>query len=1096
MGRPRMACQHPGFMLKNICLALLAAAMAAQAASSIRPERLRCEYRENPLGIDTPNPRLGWWNTPSSASRRALTQTAWQILAATHPDKLAVGQADLWDSGQVASSQSAHVVYGGKALGSEAQCWWSVRIWDQDQGASAWSAPARFTLGLLRPQDWTAQWIGRDETPTPDSAPNPLRKSRWIWSPESTPPAQAAPVAPRWFRRAFVLPKDRAVRKAVCSMTADNSFECRLNGARIGAGGNFNESVSMDATELLKPGTNLLAVLARNAGDSPNPAGLIASLRVEFESGAPWTLETDAAWKSADAETAGWEKPGFDDSRWAAVKILGTNGMAPWKLVGASDNSELPARYLRREFEAPKKIRRATVYMSGLGWSELYVNGRKSGDDVLSPGLTHYSNRVFYVTHDVTSLLRRGPNALGVILGNGRFFAPRQTTPMTTLTYGYPKLLLQLRVEFDDGSSSLVASDESWRLTTRGPVRANNEYDGEDYDARKDIDGWAAPGFSDTTWDHARRVAPPSGVLAAQMMEPGRVTQTLKPVRLTQQRPGVWIYDLGQNISGWCRLSVSGPAGTRVTLRHSETLKPDGSLYLDNIRGARVTDTYTLRGGGRELWEPRFTYHGFRFVEVRGYPGQPGLNDLQGRVVHDALPAAGDFECSNEVVNQIYRNIVWGVRDNYHTFPTDCPQRDERQGWLGDRSAECKGESYLHNIAPLYAKWTRDFEDAQRPGGSVPDVAPPYWPLYNDGVTWPSSTLFVPAMLLEQYADTRLLQSHYPSMVLWMDWMSRYLTNNIMPRDTYGDWCVPPEDPRLIHSSDPARKTRGDLIGTAYFHACARLMSRFAAVLDKGADVRRWNDLAAALKLAFNDRFLDASTARYDNGSQTSSVLPLALGLAPDALREKIFAGLARKIAGEGSPAIGTGLIGGQWLMRTLTDGGRPDIAWALASRTNYPSWGYMAAQGATTIWELWNGNTADPAMNSGNHVMLIGDLVIWFYENLAGIAPDPASPGFKHLLMKPVLPAGLDRVSAWHDTLYGRVESRWSRPAGRFQWDLTLPPNTTATLWIPARDLESVTENGAPASTARGLKFLRMQDDAALFEAGSGRYRFASTPR
>ena len=748
---------------------------------------------------------------------------------------------------------------------------------------------------------------------------------------------------------------------------------------------------------------------------------------------------------------------------------------------------------LRHEFTVERKVRRATAYVCGLGLSEFYLNGKKVGDQVLSPALSDYSKRAFYVTFDVTKQLKKGANAAGIILGNGRFYAPRSTVPTGTTSYGFPKLLFQLRIDYEDGTPAEVVSDGSWKLTTAGPIRANNEYDGEEYDARMEMPGWSVPGFDDAQWQTAQGVAAPGGELAAPMIEPIRVTETLKPIALTQPQPGVWIFDMGQNLVGWCRLKVSGPRGTEVQLRHAETLKADGTLYLDNIRSAKVTDTYTLKGGGAEVYEPRFTYHGFRFVEVTGYPGKPVLSSLEGRVVHDDLQTAGEFACSNPLLNHIYRNVVWGVSGNYRSISTDCPQRDERQGWLGDRSAECKGETYLFDTAALYAKWLQDMADAQKANGSVSDVCPAYWPIYSDNVTWPSSTVIIPGALREQFADERIIARHYASAKEWMDYMSGFVKDGIIERDSYGDWCVPPEDPKLIHSNDPKRKTDKALLATAYFYHDAQLMAGYATRLGQAEDARHFTELAAKLKAAFNAKFFRADTGQYDNGSQTSCVLPLAFGLVPEGERERVFNHLVRKITDETQGHIGTGLIGGQWLMRVLTAGGRADLAYTIASQKTYPSWGYMVEKGATTIWELWNGDTADPAMNSGNHVMLVGDLGIWLYENLGGIKSDPERPGFKHIIMRPEPVGDLQFVKASHRSPYGLIASDWQKQDGVFHWNITVPANTTATVYMPAKSAESVTESGKPAVQAQGVKLEGMENGRAVFEVGSGDYGFES---
>jgi len=753
----------------------------------------------------------------------------------------------------------------------------------------------------------------------------------------------------------------------------------------------------------------------------------------------------------------------------------------------------LPARWLRKEFIVGRQVKRATAYVSGLGLSELYVNGHKVGDDVLSPGLTDYHKRVFYVARDVTKLVRPDRNAIGVILGNGRYHAPRNKTPARTQDYGSPKLCLQLEVEYTDGTRDEIVSDPTWKLTTAGPIEANNEYDGEEYDARREMPGWANAGFSDSGWMPAKCVSAPGGKLVAQIINAIRVTGTLQPIAITEPKPGVFIYDMGQNMVGWCRLHVRGPAGTIVTLRHAETLQPDGTLYISNLRGAKATDAYTLKGQGRETYEPRFTYHGFRFVEVTGFPGKPTLASLEGCIVNDDLATTGEFSCSQPTINRNYRNMVWGVRGNYRSIITDCPQRDERQGWLGDRSAESKGEAYLFDIAALYAKWLQDMADSQKENGSISDVCPEYWSLYNDSVTWPSSAVIIPGMLLDQYADIGVVARQYPSMVKWIDHMSGYISNGIISKDSYGDWCVPPEDFKLIHSKDPARKTAKPILATCYFYDCLKLMRRYATLLSKAEDAARFDALADQLKVALSTKFYSPEKGFYSNGSQTACVLPLAFEMVPAAEHKRVFDHLVEKITSETKGHIGTGLIGGQWINRVLTADGRADLVYGFATNTTYPSWGYMAEHGATTVWELWNGDTADPSMNSGNHVMLIGDFIIWLYENLGGIQCDSGAIGFKKIVIKPTPVADLKWVKAQYDSPYGRIVSSWKLDDSNLMLNVTVPANTTATVFMPTQNAARLTESGKPVEKAEGVKFLRMQSGAAVYSVVSGTYRFQS---
>ncbi len=1063
----------------------------AAADASMRVQYLRCEYLVDPLGIDEIHPRLSW---ELEDGRRGAGQTAYHILVSSSPDLLRKDNGDLWDTGKVKTDQSFHVGYAGRPLTSGQRCWWKVRVWDHASRPSEWSAPAFWSMGLLNEADWQGKWIGAEAPVKPVSTEDVFNGAQWIWAPGEQPASVKAPPGPCYFRRALTLPADRNISKVECLMTADDEFYLYVNGHALSGYATFNQAKRLDIASFLQKGENILAVAGRNGGGEPNPAGFIGRVRIEFTEGEPIEIHTDTEWRASYEGPSGWEKPEFDDQNWSAAQLLGGNGMAPWGLVSdATDDRGLAARMLRREFQVSKPVKHATAYVCGLGVFELYLNGQRVSDHVLQPALSEYDRRAYYITFDMTNLLQPGDNAVGVMLGNGRYWAPRTKVPVPTRDYGVPRLLLQMNIIYQDGTSETVVSDASWKVTTTGPIQANNEYDGEIYDARMEMDRWNQVGFNDREWSPAQVLEAPKGRLRTQMIDPMRVTETIQPVAVRELRPGVHIFDMGQNMVGWCRIRVSGSAGTKITLRHAETVQPDGSLYTENLRSARAEDVYILRGEGTETYEPRFVFHGFRFVEVIGWPGKPDRSCLEGRVVHDNLAVVGDFHCSSEIINRLYRNIVWGMRGNYRSVPTDCPQRDERQGWLGDRSEESRGESYIFDTFKFYGKWITDMADAQSEKGEIPDVAPPFWPMYSNNVTWPSSFIIIPGMIHDQFADLRVLETHYASMKKWIDFMSGFIQDGLMPRDTYGDWCVPPELPELIHSRDPMRQTKGILIATAYFCHDLRLMARYARLLGKTDDAGDFEARAAKMKEAFHGAFYRAQEHQYDNGSMTSSVLALALDLAPSADRTKIFDRLIDKLLVEHKGHIGTGLIGCQWLMRTLTRNGRPDVALQLAQNRTYPSWGYMLEKDATTIWELWNGDTANPAMNSHNHVMLIGDLLTWCYEDLAGIRPDPERPGFKHVIMKPQPVGDLSFVQARLRTISGRVASRWRVEGGTFYWEIEIPPGASATIYVPTADPTTVQESGRPTEQAEGVTLLRIEPGRAVFSIQSGKYRFVS---
>ncbi len=793
--------------------------------------------------------------------------------------------------------------------------------------------------------------------------------------------------------------------------------------------------------------------------------------------------------KSKWSKVQNWSMAILDSSEWQA-KWIGENRLSnPGEIAKGKDEdnrTRLAARYFRKEFTADKKVSRVMLYISGLGSSEAYLNGSKVSEDIFAPVPSMYDKCIYYNTYDITSLIQKGENTIGVIVGNGRYFSMRNPG---MVTFGLPSLLAQIKIEYEDGSTNTILTDNTWKVTSKGPIIANNEFDGEEYDARLKMSGWNKNNYDDGLWKDAGQIKVPVGKLTAQQTPNIRIQDTLNPIVITARPGGKYILDMGQNMVGWLKVHLKGAKGKPISMKFSETLNSDGSLYLDNLRSAKVMDVYTPAENGEFTWHPSFVYHGFRFVEISGIDYQPSLNDFTGEVFYDKMATTGTFKSSDQLLNQIHKNAYWGVRSNYRGMPTDCPQRDERLGWLGDRTTGAYGEAFLFNNGQLYNKWLQDIEDSMTPEGSISDVSPAYWQLYSDDVTWPAAFFYVADMLYKHYSDDKAIRTHYPAMKRWIEHIKQVsIKDYIVTNDAYGDWCMPPEQQQLIHSQDPSRKTDGAILSTTVFYDLLKKMTAFARICNRESDIPEYETLADKIKEAYNTRFFNKETAQYGNNTVTANILSLRLGLVPEGYQKKVFANIIKKTEEDFNGHVSTGVLGIQHLMRGLTEYGNVDLAFRIATNKSYPSWGYMIEKGATTIWELWNGDTADPAMNSANHVMLLGDLLIWYYEDLAGIKCASGSVGFKKLLMAPAFPQGLDSVSASYQSVYGEIKSAWSNRDGKLDWKVSIPGNTSATVRIP-----KAFNTGKNATKQANIGKISETNEYDEYEIGSGNYRFNS---
>ncbi len=922
-------------LLCTLCgdVAARAQSRALVGTQGLPPVRLRCEYADDPLGIDNPAPRLSW-ELRARAGARNKRQTAYRIRVGTRADRLTAGGPDLWDSGRVASAQSVGIEYGGRALRAGQRVFWTVEAWDENGAASPPSRPALWEMGLLKPSDWRAQWIGHD-------APAPK--------------------------------------------TEEEMF------------------------------------------------------------------------------------------------------------------GERPAPLLRKEFRVAKPIARARAYVTGLGYYELSLNGAKVGDHVLDPGWTAYSNRVLYATYDVTQALRQGPNAVGMMLGNG-FYDPLplrmwgHLNLREHLAIGSPRALLQIEIAYRDGTRQTVVTDRTWK-TSEGPIRKNSVYLGEEYDAQREQPGWDLPGFADAHWKSAAPVAAPGGVLTAQFAPPIRATRRFAPQHVSQQKPGIFIFDLGRNFAGWARLRVEGGAqGTRVTMRYGELLTPDGRLnpmtsVAGQIKGRRAppgsqapstavqTDVYVCKGAGAETYTPRFTFHGFRYVEVTGYPGRPPASAIEGIGLNSDIEKVGAFACSNPLLEQIDAAFENTFLSNVFSVQSDCPHR-EKFGYGGDIVATSDTAMLNFDMARFYEKSVLDLADSMRPNGGFTETSP-FVGIADAGlgegagpVEWGTAH---PQLVWQRYifyGDRKTLREQYPKAQRWLALLRKKAADGILDNGISDHESLVPKPTALT--------------GTAFYYYNARLLEKMARALGHALDARDYDREAAAIYVAFNHRFLKPGTGRYDAATQACQAIALAHGLVLESEENAARDVLVRDIEARGGH-LTTGIFGTQAMLGALSDRGRADVAYTLASRKTFPSWGWMLESGATTLWEHWqfSDNTF-----SHNHPMF-GSVSGWMMQSLAGISAAPDAVGFDRLRIRPCIVDGLSWVKGSYHSVRGEVRTEWRKANETLTLKIALPPNTSAEVSVPARSQQAVQESGVPATRARGVRFLRMEGGAAVYRIGSGDYAF-----
>lgn len=1003
-------------------------AISASLNGAAVATHLRCEYRIDPVGIGETHPRLNWV-VEADPSARGVKQTAYQILVASSAELLAKDKADLWDSGKVASDQM-QIEYDGKPLAARQTCFWKVRLWDQHGKPTTWSQPARWSIGLLTDSDWQAQWIGLDATPPSNEAVldtatrEDLGRQPWVYAdlPESkTSPLNAC------LRGTFTVDPARKPVSAILAVVPDQRCTVTLNGRVVASLTRWEQIKPIDVTDQLAIGKNVVGLeITQHDG---HPPAALGALFLKFADGTIQTVAIDTSWKFSIMPSPNWTAADFDVTDWKFV-VAPPAKRNPWDGPPQTFTYWLPpAAQLRKDFTLTKAVRRATVYATALGAYELYLNGVRVGRDLLTPGWTDFNKRVQYQTYDVTTQLRSGQNALGAILGDGWYASVLGYTGKRYFYNGYPRLLVQLEVEYTDGSRETIATNHTWRGTTNGPIRYADLMQGSTYDARIQINNWSDAKFDDVSWQPVTtghrsvdpKKTPEIGVIEAANADSSTIADELPARTVTEPRPRAYTFDLGQNMVGWVRLKVSGRPGQKIMVRHGEALNPDGSLYTSNLRGANATDIYYLSGKGSETLEPAFTFHGFRYVEITGLETKPSLDAVTGIVVHSAMERTGTFECSSPLVNQLFQNIIWSQKGNYLEVPTDCPQRDERAGWSGDAQFFVRTGTYNFDVAAFMARWLTTLAvDSQLPEGSIANVAPAFGGLWASPGWGGDAVITCVHELYRTYGDTRVIAHNYDAMSRYLAWLSSERKNGGIRLRELGDHL------NLGGGADL------NVLRIAHLAYLNQLMAEMAIALGKTDDATRYTAAHEKIKADFQREYVSADGSLF-NSSQTGYALAFSMNLLADESKPRVTEKFVEEIK-KHDWHLATGFIGTPRLLPALHLAGRDDVAYKVLLQETFPSWLFQVKNGATTVWERWDGWTPEKgfqtiAMNSFNHYAF-GSVGEFLYRQVAGIDAD--SPGFRIIVIRPTLGQGL----TWARASYKCPSTKNYRSPHRPRWN------------------------------------------------------------
>ncbi|TCD28563.1 alpha-L-rhamnosidase [Pedobacter psychrodurus] len=1057
------------------------------AFSALKPTDLKCELFYNPLGVDVVHPGLSYILTATN-SQRGLKQLAYQILVSDAEQLLKNDKGNAWNSGKIASSQMAYISYMGQPLKSGKKYWWKVRVWDNKGTISEWSDAATFTMGLLSDKDWVANWISGAGAEKFSLSPFGYRAksaetqnaTKWVQIDlKKKSPISSIRITPMFF-------EDRA-----------------------GYGFPFNFKVEISDDESFTEATMVADYTTLNFN---NPGWKPVSFNVKNATGRFVRITANKLW--------GWKgnfqfalrqievlSNGKNIASERLVQSLDSNEANGWDKQNLTDEpldrSVLPnysSMALRKDFSINKGLVRAVIFISGMSEFELSVNGKKVGEDLLTPGWTDYKKTILYSTYDITDKLKSGSNAIGIILGNGMYnIQPDSIRYVKFLnSYGPLKAIAQIRLEYADGIVKTIGTDKTWQVAP-GPITYSNMFGGEDYNANLEPIGWNTAAFeTNKDWKMAVVSAGPGGKLKGlSFAAPAvKVIETKSSVKVTKIKDNLFIYDFGQNAAMMPKLAISGEKGSFVRMIPSELLGADGLIDRKSATqdGARPAWwQYTLAGIGVERWQPKFFYQGARYVQVELFAAKSGgqlprVEALEDLIVHSSSTPVGKFSTSNTLFNQIYELVRWAQRSNMQSLMTDCPHR-EKMGWLEENQLNGPSLRYNFDMSPLFRKTMSDMADAQLANGFVPNIAPEYFIAgspdltngFRNSTEWGSSFIIVPWQQYLFSGDISLLERYYERMKKYVAFLSSSAQNNIIVTGL-GDWYDIGPKPAWGSQLTPVSFT-----GTAIYYYDNLIMYNIAKQLGKQSDADMYHRSSEQIRKSFNDKFFNPTSGLYATGSNTTSALPLFLNIVEPQNRPKLLSALVDSIR-KNNNSFNSGEVGYRFLLRALADGGHSDVVFDMNNQSDKPGYGYQIKKGATSLTEKWDAGVGD--FGSQNHFMS-GQINEWFFNDLVGISPDESGPGFRKIIIKPSVLPDLNWVKGSFKSISGDITCSWKRTDNGLEMDVSIPVNTSATIYIPSGKTSLVKEGGVPLDKADGLSFLRAEPDKLVYNAEAGNYHF-----